>query len=65
MNKIYHVIIRGKTLESRDLKELLARAVSTKRKLDRKAQIQARFHPHASVQNVSNPNNQARRAAML
>jgi hypothetical protein len=49
MNKIYHVIIKGKTLESRDLKELLARAVSEKRNLDRKFQYQTGFHGQASV----------------
>jgi len=54
MNKIYHVIIKGKTLESRDLRELLARAVSAKRKLDRKAQMQARFHALPSSRNASN-----------
>jgi hypothetical protein len=65
MNKIYHVIIRGKTLESRDLRELLARAVLAKRNLDRKAQIQARFHTHASDKNVSNSYNPARPAATI
>jgi hypothetical protein len=35
MNKIYCISIKGKTIESRDLKELLARAVAQKRKLDR------------------------------
>jgi len=65
MNKIYQVIIKGKTLESRDLKELLARAVSAKRNMDRKAQIQARFHAHASAQNISNPYSEDRPAAVL
>lgn len=31
MGKVYYVTIKGKTLESRDLKELLARAVTVKR----------------------------------
>ena len=35
MSKVYSVIIKGRTLESRDLKELLARAVAKKRVLDR------------------------------
>lgn len=35
MNKIYYTSIKGKTLESRDLRELLARAVAQKRKSDR------------------------------
>jgi hypothetical protein len=35
MKRIYSVMIKGRTLESRDLRELLARAVNEKRKLDR------------------------------
>ncbi len=35
MKRIYSVIIKGRTLESRDLKELLAKAVNEKKKLDR------------------------------
>jgi hypothetical protein len=35
MKRIYSVIIKGRTLESGDLRELLARAVNEKRKLDR------------------------------
>jgi hypothetical protein len=35
MKRIYSVMIKGRTLESRDLRELLARAVTEKRKLDR------------------------------
>ncbi len=35
MSKVYSVIIKGRTIESRDLKELLARAVAKKRVLDR------------------------------
>jgi hypothetical protein len=37
MNKIYHVVINGRTLESRNLKELLARAVTEKKNLNRKS----------------------------
>jgi len=44
MNKIYYVIIKGKTLESRNLKELLARAVTEKRNQDRKFVSESRFH---------------------
>ncbi len=44
MNKIYYVIIKGKTLESKNLRELLARAVSEKRNQDRKFVNQSRFH---------------------
>ncbi len=65
MNKIYHVIIKGKTLESRDLKELLARAVSAKRNLDRSAPPRARFHTRAPSKNVSNPCHQTHQAAVL
>jgi len=35
MNEIYRVKIHGKTLESRNLRVLLARAVSEKRNMDR------------------------------
>ncbi len=35
MIKYYSVMIKGRTLESRDLRELLARAVNEKRKSDR------------------------------
>lgn len=65
MSKIYHVIIKGKTLESRDLRELLARAVSAKRKLDRKAQFQPRYHTQASAKSLANPCNRTRQAAAL
>jgi len=65
MNKIYHVIIKGRTLESRDLKELLARAVSAKRNLDGKAQIKSRFHRQASAGNVSNPYEHSHQAVAL
>jgi hypothetical protein len=40
MNKVYYISIKGKTLESRDLKELLARAVAQKRKSDRAFMLQ-------------------------
>jgi hypothetical protein len=35
MKKYYSVMIKGRTLESRNLRELLARAVNEKRKSDR------------------------------
>jgi hypothetical protein len=35
MKKYYAVIIKGRTLESRNIKELLAKAVSEKRKAER------------------------------
>jgi hypothetical protein len=40
MNKVYYVNIKGRTLESRNLKELLARAVAQKRISDRKFVLQ-------------------------
>ncbi len=36
MREIYRVTIHGQTLEGRDLRQLLARAVSEKREMDRK-----------------------------
>jgi hypothetical protein len=39
MNKIYYVMIKGRTLESRNIKHLLARAVAEKRNLDRKTNL--------------------------
>ena len=41
MGKVYYVMIKGRTLESRDLKELLARAVSEKRNMDRKERLRS------------------------
>jgi hypothetical protein len=52
MGKVYYVMIKGRTLESRNLKELLARAVSEKRNMDRKSRPQG--HPCASTL-VENP----------
>lgn len=40
MNKVYYIMIKGKTLESRDLKQLLARAVAQKRNSDRAFMMQ-------------------------
>jgi hypothetical protein len=51
MNKVYYVIIKGRTLESRDLKELLARAVAEKRNQNRKSLLQARFNASNSSYN--------------
>jgi hypothetical protein len=42
MGKVYYVMIKGRTLESRDLKELLARAVTEKRNMDRKERLRSR-----------------------
>ena len=65
MNKIYYVNIKGRTLESRDLRELLARAVSEKRNLDRKAHLQEGFCGRPSVQIASNPYGDTGRTAAL
>jgi hypothetical protein len=43
MKKIYSVIIKGRTLESRDLKELMARAVVAKRNSEQKSYYQDRY----------------------
>jgi hypothetical protein len=40
MGKIYYVIIKGRTLEGRDLRALLARAVSEKRSVEHKSRPQ-------------------------
>ena len=39
MNDIYRVTVRGKRLESRDLRRLLARAVAEKRTMDQRLRI--------------------------
>jgi hypothetical protein len=52
MSKIYYVTIKGRTLESRDLRELLARAVSEKRNLDRKVYLRPPFHGQVPVENA-------------
>ena len=39
MNTIYRVTIQGRTFESRDLRRLLARAVTEKRSLDQRIRI--------------------------
>jgi hypothetical protein len=51
MGKIYYVIIKGRTLESRNLKELLSRAVSEKRNLNRNRRLQPRFNEGPAVEN--------------
>ena len=43
MQRIYSVKINGRTLESRNLRELLARAVNTKRNLDKKTLLGSRL----------------------
>ena len=53
MQKVYCVIIKGRTLESRDLKALLARAVSEKRSSDRKFRLQPKSYAHPTVESAS------------
>jgi hypothetical protein len=53
MKKIYHVNISGRTLESRDLKELLARAVAQKRISDRKCILQNLSRGQAPMESIS------------
>jgi len=62
MKKVYSVIIKGRTLESRDLKELLARAVAQKRNTDRQFLLQNLSRGQASPDSASGfyyPENQA------
>ena len=63
MNRIYYVIIKGRTLESRNVRELLARAVMEKRKLDHNARTRARFQNQAPSESISNSYRQAGQAA--
>jgi hypothetical protein len=64
MQRIYHVMIKGRTLESRDLKELLARAVNEKKNSDRKS-----LHPfqpyRQTIENIGDACSSARSAAIM
>jgi hypothetical protein len=51
MNRVYYVVIKGRTLESRNIKELLARAVSAKRDLDRRLSFQSQSNKQATMEN--------------
>ncbi len=64
MQKIYSVMIKGRTLEGRDLKQLLARAVSEKRSLDRRSSLRTGAYGQGPVENIS-AEYVARSAAML
>jgi hypothetical protein len=44
MKKVYYVIIKGRTFESHDLKELLARAVTEKRNQNRKSLLHSQMN---------------------
>jgi len=65
MNKIYYVVIKGRTLESRNLKELLSRAVTEKRNLDRKSAFHTTSHGNPLAGNAPNLYDSARKAAAL
>jgi len=39
MNSIYQVTVRGRILESRDLRKLLSRAVAEKRSMDQRLRL--------------------------
>ena len=45
MNGIYQVIVRGRRMESRDLRKLLARAVAEKRIMDQRLRLFGSLHP--------------------
>jgi hypothetical protein len=65
MNKIYYVMIKGRTLESRNLKELLARAVSEKRNLDRMSHLQTRSRAQTPDGRIKHPHSEPCRAAVV
>ena len=65
MNRVYSVIIKGRTLESRDLKELLARAVAQKRISDRKLLLQNLSRGQTLPENATNSYFTANQAASL
>ena len=44
MNNIYQVTVRGRRLESRDLRKLLARAVAEKRGMDERLRLFMSLH---------------------
>ncbi|MBN1568230.1 MAG: hypothetical protein JXA73_10315 [Acidobacteria bacterium] len=65
MRRVYSVIIKGRTLESRDLKELLARAVAQKRISDRKFLLQNLSRGQAHAENAADSYFTANQAASL
>jgi hypothetical protein len=65
MNKVYYIMIKGKTLESRDLKQLLARAVAQKRNSDRAFMMQNLSRGQGSNGNASGADMAARDAAAI
>jgi hypothetical protein len=65
MNKVYYIMIKGKTLESRDLKQLLARAVAQKRNSDRAFMMQNLSRGQGSNGNPSGARMTASSAAAI
>ncbi len=55
MGRVYTVTINGRTLESRDLKELLARAVTAKRNMGRDRMFRPRMYSELSTGAASDP----------
>lgn len=53
MNRVYAVKINGRTLESRNIKELLARAVSAKRNPGQRIKLSAEYFGRISTTDVS------------
>ncbi len=49
MNGIYQVTVRGRKLESRDLRKLLARAVAEKRGMDHRLRLFASLQRRATT----------------
>ena len=65
MNKVYAVTIKGSRVESRDLKDLLARAVAKKRMLDRQHMLQSLSRGQHMAQRTSDMYFTANKAANL
>ena len=53
MNRVYAVKINGRTFESRNIKELLARAVSAKRNPDQRIKLGSEYLGRISTADVS------------
>lgn len=64
MKRVYTVKINGKTLESRNLKELLARAVSAKRNSDRQGTLKPAFYGRICAGDLSRSYAQSGMAAI-
>jgi hypothetical protein len=65
MKRVYYISIKGKILESRDLKELLARAVAQKRNSDRAFMLQNLSRGQTANANPSRACMSAGRAATV